>query len=110
VICDHLETVINFIPLNQENPQVFFFIDDGRMGNKGQVDYPNDVSDEEWAFVAPYLALCREDSEHRDYGLRAVLNGLRFKRARADDGAICPTICFPWTVVYQQTAHGLGDG
>jgi hypothetical protein len=23
------------------------------MGNKGQVGYPNDVSDEEWAFVAP---------------------------------------------------------
>jgi hypothetical protein len=26
------------------------------MGNKGQVGYPSDVSDEEWAFVAPYLA------------------------------------------------------
>ncbi|HEV7278972.1 MAG TPA: IS5/IS1182 family transposase, partial [Pirellulaceae bacterium] len=24
--------------------------------------YPSDVSDEEWAFVAPYLALVREDS------------------------------------------------
>jgi len=29
------------------------------MGNKGQVGYPSDVSDEAWAFVAPYLALCR---------------------------------------------------
>jgi hypothetical protein len=24
--------------------------------------YPSDVSDEEWAFVAPYLALLREDA------------------------------------------------
>jgi hypothetical protein len=24
--------------------------------------YPSDVSDEEWAFVAPYLALVREDA------------------------------------------------
>jgi hypothetical protein len=34
--------------------------DDERMGNKGQIGYPSDVTDEEWAFVAPYLALCRE--------------------------------------------------
>ena len=26
--------------------------------------YPSDVSDEEWAFVAPYLALAREDVPH----------------------------------------------
>ena len=24
--------------------------------------YPSDVTDEEWAFVAPYLALVREDA------------------------------------------------
>ena len=56
----------------------FVLVDDGRMGNKGQVGYPSDVSDEEWSFVAPYLALCREDSEQRDYSLRAVFNGLRY--------------------------------
>jgi hypothetical protein len=26
--------------------------------------YPSDVSDEEWALAAPYLALCRENAEH----------------------------------------------
>jgi hypothetical protein len=40
--------------------------------------YPSDVSDEEWAFVAPYLALCREDSAQRDYPLRDVFNALRY--------------------------------
>jgi hypothetical protein len=43
------------------------------MGNKGQVGYPSDVSDEEWSFVAPYLALCREDagqtSDETDSGI-----------------------------------------
>jgi hypothetical protein len=39
------------------------------MGNKGQVGYPSDVSDEEWAFVAPYLALCREDAAQRSHSL-----------------------------------------
>jgi catalase-peroxidase len=47
------------------------------MGNKGQVGYPSDVSDEEWVLAAPYLALCKENSEQRDYPLRAVFNGLR---------------------------------
>src|SRR5829696_5709713 len=35
--------------------------------------YPSDVSDEEWAFVAPYLALVREDAPQREYDLREVL-------------------------------------
>lgn len=32
--------------------------------------YPDDVSDEEWAFVAPYLALIREDAIQRTHDLR----------------------------------------
>ena len=39
--------------------------------------YPSDVSDEEWAFVAPYLVLIREDAPRRDRDLREVPNGLR---------------------------------
>jgi len=35
------------------------------------------VTDEEWWFVTPYLALCREDAAQRDYALRRVFNGLR---------------------------------
>ena len=40
--------------------------------------YRSDVSDEEWAFVAPYLALLREDAPQRDHSLREVFNGLRY--------------------------------
>ena len=40
--------------------------------------YPSDVSDEEWALVAPYLTLMTEDAPQRDYPLREVLNGLRW--------------------------------
>ena len=43
--------------------------------------YPSDVSDEEWAFVAPYLALVREDVPQRDHDLREVLG--------AADGLVC---------------------
>jgi transposase len=40
--------------------------------------YPSDVSDDEWAFVAPYLTLMTEEAPQRDYDLREVFNGLRW--------------------------------
>ena len=40
--------------------------------------YPSDVSDDEWAFVAPYLTLMTEEAPQRQYPLREVFNGLRY--------------------------------
>ena len=40
--------------------------------------YPTDVSDEEWAFVAPYLILLPEGARQRTHSLREVFNGLRW--------------------------------
>jgi hypothetical protein len=39
--------------------------------------YPTDVSDEDWAYVASYLALVREDAPQRIHDLRKVFNALR---------------------------------
>ena len=36
--------------------------------------YPSDVSDAEWEFLAPYLALMREDAPQREYRLRDVFD------------------------------------
>ena len=35
------------------------------MQKEYRTGYPSDVNDEEWEFVAPYLALCREDAAQR---------------------------------------------
>jgi transposase len=40
--------------------------------------YPTDVSDEGWAFVAPYLTLMDEAALQRRHDLREVFNGLHF--------------------------------
>jgi transposase len=40
--------------------------------------HPTDVSDEEWAFVAPYLIVLPEDAGQRAHSLREVFNGLRW--------------------------------
>ncbi len=64
--------------------------------------YPSDVSDEEWAFVAPYLTLMKEDAPQRVYPLREVCNGLRwFVRAGAD-WRLMPHDLPPWHAVYDQ--------
>ena len=38
--------------------------------------YPSNVSDDEWAFVAPYLTLMTEETLQRVHRLREVFNGL----------------------------------
>ncbi|MDP9469944.1 MAG: IS5/IS1182 family transposase, partial [Chloroflexota bacterium] len=40
--------------------------------------YPTDVSDDEWAFVAPYLTLMRPDAPQRVHDPREVYNALRW--------------------------------
>ncbi len=40
--------------------------------------YPSDVSDCEWALVAPYLKLLPEESAQRTHALREVFNGMRY--------------------------------
>ena len=45
---------------------------------------PGDVSDEEWAFVAPYLTLMTEEAPQRSQALRNVFNGVRYRVWTAD--------------------------
>ncbi len=48
------------------------------MAGKRPEPYPSDVTEEEWAFVLPYLLLCREDSPQRKHDLRTVFNAVRY--------------------------------
>ena len=65
--------------------------------------YPSDVSDAEWALVAPYLTLMTEDAPQRDYPLREVFNGLRWIVRGGSSWRMMPHDLPPWYVVYQQT-------
>jgi transposase len=77
-------------------------IDDGGMGKRVRSGYPSDVTDDEWSFVAPYLALCGEDAAQRDYPLRDVFNGLRYIAKTGSQWRFMPIDLPPWEVVYQQ--------
>jgi transposase len=72
--------------------------------------YPSDVSDEEWAFVAPYLALVREDAPQREHDLREVFNGLRWVVRTGSPWRYMPHDLPPWEAVYQQTQRWLKAG
>jgi transposase len=72
--------------------------------------YPSDVSDEEWSFVAPYLALCREDAPQRSHSLRSVFNALRWLVKTGAHWRMMPNDLPPWPVVYQQTRRWIRAG
>ncbi len=76
--------------------------DDGGMGNRDRRGYPSDVTDEEWSFVSPYLALCREDARQREYPLRTVFKALRYMAKTGCHWRMLPNDLPPWPVVYQQ--------
>jgi transposase len=72
--------------------------------------YPSDVSDEEWALVAPYLSLMTEDAPQREHPLREVFNGLRYIVRAGAPWRMMPNDLPPWYTVYQQTQRWLAAG
>lgn len=72
--------------------------------------YPSDVSDDEWAFVSPYLTLMREDAVNRVHPLREVFNGLRYIVRTGMQWRFMPNDLPPWYTVYQQTQRWIEAG
>jgi transposase len=72
--------------------------------------YPSDVSDEEWAFVAPYLTLMTLEAPQRDYDLREVFNALRYLVRAGCSWRMLPNDLPPWYTVYQQAQRWLAAG
>ncbi len=72
--------------------------------------YPSDVSDEEWAFVAPYLTLMKEEARQREHALRDVFNGLRWQVRSGAGWRMMPHDLPPWYTVYQQMQRWLKAG
>src|SRR5262245_15042901 len=72
--------------------------------------YPTDVTDDEWAFVAPYLALLREDAPQREHPLREVLNALRWVVKAGCPWRLLPHDFPPWEAVYQQARRWVAAG
>jgi len=72
--------------------------------------YPTDVSDDEWAFVAPYLTLMTQNAPQRVYELREVFNGLRYIVRGGISWRMVPNDLPPWHIVYEQTQRWIKAG
>lgn len=72
--------------------------------------YPTDVSDEEWALVAPYLTLLPEDALQRRYPSREVFNAARWMVRAGAPWRLLPTNFPPWPIVYQQMRRWMEAG
>src|SRR5438270_13559939 len=72
--------------------------------------YPSDVSDDEWALIAPYLTLLPEDAGQREYPLREAFNGLRYIIKTGAQWRAMPHDLPPWAAVYQQARRWLAWG
>src|SRR5438874_7137230 len=80
------------------------------MEARSREPYPTDVTDEEWAFVAPYLALLPEDAGQRRYELQEVFNALRWIVRAGTPWRLLPHELPPWPAVYQQTQRWMAAG
>jgi transposase len=72
--------------------------------------YPSDVSDEEWAFCAPYLTLMKEEARQREYPLRAMFNAVRYMVRAGCPWRMIPHDLPPWSSVHQQAQRWIKAG
>ena len=69
--------------------------------------YTTDVSDEEWDFAQPYLALITTDAPQHHHDLRQVFNALRWLVRAGAPWRMLPNDLPPWETVCQQTRRWL---
>lgn len=72
----------------------------------GKTTYPSAVSDEEWAFCAPYLTLMKEEAPQRGHSLRAIFNAVR----AGCPWRLIPNNLAPWSIVFQQVQRWIAAG
>jgi transposase len=72
--------------------------------------YPSDVTDEEWAFAAPYLTLMTPDAPQREHDLRDVFDAMRWVVRTGSPWRYMPHDLPPWSAVYQQGQRWLAAG
>jgi transposase len=80
------------------------------MSTTPRKSYPSDVTDEEWAFAAPYLTLMVLDAPQRTHDLREVFNALRWLVRTGAQWRYLPNDFPPWPAVYQQAQRWIAAG
>ena len=72
--------------------------------------YDSDISDEEWAFSAPYLRLMKEDAPQREHSSRRIFNAVRYLIRAGCPWRMIPNDLPPWHTVYEQARRWMKAG
>ena len=80
------------------------------MSQPSRKPYPSDVTDDEWAFVAPYLTLMTPDAPQRRHDLREVFNAVRWMVRTGAPWRYLPGNFPPWAAVHQQAQRWIAAG
>jgi transposase len=75
-----------------------------------KTNYSSDVTDEEWAFCAPYLTLMKEDAPQREYSMRGMFNAVRYMVRAGCPWRMIPNDLPPWQAVHQQALRWIKAG
>ena len=70
----------------------------------------SDLSDEEWAFCAPYLTLMKETAPQREHASRVIFNAMRYMVRAGCPWRMMPNDLPPWHTVYQQARRWIKAG
>lgn len=72
--------------------------------------YPTDCTQQEWAFVAPYLTVLPEAAGQRRHDLRAVFDALRWLMRAGAPWRLLPGDFPPWHAVYDRAQRWIAAG
>jgi transposase len=78
--------------------------------NRDQLRYPSDVTDEEWAEIAPQIPAARRGGRNRSVNIREVFNGLLYVLSTGCQWRALPTDFPPRSTVFDYFARWQADG
>jgi transposase len=72
--------------------------------------YPTDLTDAQWALLAPLLPPARSGGRPRDSDLREIVNAALYRHAGSCSWRLLPHEFPPWQTVYTYVRHWQRDG
>jgi putative transposase len=72
--------------------------------------YPSDLTDEQWAILAPHIPPAKHGGSHRQVDIRRVVHGILYRNKSGCQWRMLPKDYPPWGTVYYYFAQWRDDG
>ena len=75
-----------------------------------RIAYPTDLTDADWALLAPLLPPAKAGGRRRDVDLREIVNAALYRQRGGCSWRLLPHAFPPWQTVYTYVRHWQRDG